>query len=179
MKVIKWLDKNFEKYVLLFLLVLITCVMSYLIFMRFVLNNPPFWADRVAQYSLVISTFFSISYCIRRGSSLKIDVLVNALPKVLLKAVVVVVKVILIAFFLLFTYASIGVVQSFNQLGTIDTALGIPMSVFYSFVVFGFVLATIRSVQVLVFEFFPEKDPEDTTVKIAALSDSEKNKEGN
>lgn len=173
MHIIKWLDKNFEKYVLLFLLVIITVVMSYLILMRFIFNNPPFWADRIAQYSLVISTFFSISYCIRRGTSLKIDVVINAFPAALLKVVKICVKVLLLGFFLLFTYASFGVVESFNQLGTLDVALGLPMSFFYSFVSFGFILASIRSVQSLWFEFFPEKDPEDISTKVGSLDEKE------
>ncbi|MCL2619048.1 MAG: TRAP transporter small permease [Defluviitaleaceae bacterium] len=157
---IKWLDKNFEKYVLMSLLVVIVCVMSYMVVMRFVFNNAPFWSDRVAQYSFVISTFFSISYCIRRGSSLKIDILLKAVPSAVSKVMSVCVKVLMLVFFSLLTYAAWGVIESFVQLGTRDTALDIPMYYFYSVTFFALVLTTIRCVQTLVFEFFPEKNPE-------------------
>ena len=160
MKAVMWLDKNLEKYVLMFLLALMVCVMSYMVFMRFVLNNAPFWSNRVAQYSFVISTFFSISYCIRRNSSLKIDVLLEVVPTAVRKGLAVTVKVILLVFFAMLTYASWGVIGSFIQLGTRDTTLDIPMYYIFTIVLICFALTTIRCIQALVFEFFPEKSPE-------------------
>jgi len=157
---VKWLDKNFEKYILVFLLIVITGVLSLNVVMRFIFNSPTFWSDRVAQLSLVISTFFSISYCIRRGSSLKIDLLVKAVPAHATKAITLLVKVILLAFFGLLCAASWGTLGQYLERGTTDAALGIPISYLYVLVFIGLSLTVIRCVQALVFEFFPEKNPE-------------------
>jgi len=158
MNALKWLDKNLEKYILVCLLIVIVCVVSHMVFMRVVFNSPPFWSGRVSQYAFVISTFFSISYCIRRGASLKIDMLLGFSSNAVRKAITVSVKVIMLVFFALLTYASWGVIGQFTQLGTIDTALEVPMSFFFSIIFLGFVLTTIRCVQALVFEFFPENE---------------------
>jgi len=160
MKVIKWLDKNFEKYILVFLLIVMASVLSLQVFMRFIVNSPTFWSDRVAQLSLVISTFFSISYCIRRGSSLKIDLLLKAVPKPVSKAMALLVKTIMLVFFSLLALASWGTLGQYAERGTTDVALGIPLTYLYAVVVFGLVLTVVRCIQVLVFEFFPEKNPE-------------------
>jgi len=157
---VKWLDKNFEKYILVFLLIVITGILSLQVVMRFIFNSPTFWSDRVAQLSLVISTFFSISYCIRRGSSLKIDLLVKAVPEQVAKAISLLVKVILLAFFSLLCAASWGTLSQYIERGTTDAALGIPIASLYVLVFIGLVLTVIRCVQALVFEFFPEKNPE-------------------
>jgi len=157
---IKWLDKNFEKYILVFLLIVITGVLSLQVVMRFIFNSPTFWSDRVAQLSLVISTFFSISYCIRRGSSLKIDLLIKAIPAHAAKALTLLVKVILLAFFSLLAAASWVTLGQYVERGTTDVALGMPITYLYTLVFAGLVLTVIRCVQALVFEFFPEKNPE-------------------
>ena len=160
MKAIKWLDKNFEKCILVSLLIVMVSVLSLQIFMRFVLNSPTFWSDRVAQLSLVISAFFSISYCIRRGSSLKIDLVTKALPKVAFKAINLIVKLIMLILFSLLALASWETLGQYLERGTTDAALGIPISSLYILVFIAFVLTVIRCIQALVFEFFPEKNPE-------------------
>ncbi|MCL2578419.1 MAG: TRAP transporter small permease [Oscillospiraceae bacterium] len=170
-KAIKWLDKNFEKYILVFLLILITGVLSLQVFMRFVVNSPTFWSDRVAQLSLVISTFFSISYCIRRGSSLKIDLLIKAVPAPVAKVMAVLVKVIMLVLFSLLAAASWGTLGQYVERGTTDAALGIPIQYFYMVVFFALSLAVVRCVQALIFEFFPEKNPEVLVTMISKPAD--------
>jgi len=175
MKAVKWLDKNFEKYILVFLLVVMAGVLSFQVIMRFVVNSPTFWSDRVAQLSLVISMFFSISYCIRRGSSLKIDLLTKSVPKGVQKVISITVKLIMLVLFSLLAIASWETLGQYLERGTTDAALGIPISHFYTVVFIALVLTVVRCVQVLIFEFAPEKNPE-VLVKIAAQPDEEDQK---
>lgn len=175
MHVIKWLDKNFEKYVLLFLLIVITSVLSLNVFMRFVLNSATAWSDRVAQISLVISAFFSISYCIRRGSSLKIDLLIKSLKPAVGKAVMICVKILMLLSFFMLMLGSWGTLGQYIERGTTDSALGIPLTYMYSLVFFGFVLTVIRCVQSLFFEFFPEKNPEVLATMVNVMEEKDKN----
>ena len=172
MNVIKWLDKNFEKYVLLVLLIVITLCLSLNIVMR-IFNNPLAWTDRVAQLSFVISAFFSISYCIRRGSALKIDLLTKKLPESVCKVLLIIVKLIMLAAFSLLTVGALGTVNQYVDQGTTDAALGIPLTIIYSLIFFGFILTLVRTIQSLVFEFFPEKNPEIITTMIKPVVDIE------
>jgi len=178
MNVIKWIDKNFEKYVLLILLVTITLMLSLQIVLRIFNSSQP-WTDRVAQLSFVVSAFFSISYCIRRGSALKIDLLTKKLPEAVNKVLLIVVKIIMLAGFGLLTVGAWGTLGQYVDQGTTDAALGIPLTFVYSFVFFGFALTIIRTIQSLVFEFFPEKNPEVIVTMIKSASDSENEAENN
>ena len=171
--VLKWLDKNFEKYILVTLLIVITSVLSLQVVMRFIFNSPTFWSDRVAQLSLVISAFFSISYCIRRGSSLKIDLIVKSVPAPAAKALTLLVKLIMLAFFTLLASASWVTLGQYIERGTTDAALGLPITYLYILVFAGLVLTVVRCVQALVFEFFPEKNPEVLAKIVAAPAPSE------
>ncbi|MCL2399423.1 MAG: TRAP transporter small permease [Defluviitaleaceae bacterium] len=162
MKVIKWFDKNFEKYILLFFLIVITSVLFLQVIMRFFFSSPTFWSDRIAQLSLVISTFFSVSYCIRRGSNLKIDLLLNAVSKPFYKVLNLSVKLIMLAFFTLLAVGSWGAFNQYLERGTTDAALGIPLTYIYFLIFLALVLTVVRCIQSLVFEFFPEKNPEIT-----------------
>jgi len=178
MKVIKWLDKNFEKCILVSLLVVMAGVLSFQVIMRFVVNSPTFWSDRVAQLSLVISMFFSISYCIRRGSSLKIDLLTKSVPKVAQKVISLVVKVIMLILFSLLTIASWETLGQYLERGTTDAALGIPISSLYIVVFIALALTVIRCAQVLIFEFFPEKNPEVLAKIVAQPAEEESTNDG-
>jgi len=171
MNVIKWLDKNFEKYVLLVFLVTITLCLSLQIVMR-IFNNALPWTDRVAQLSFVISAFFSISYCIRRGSALKIDLLTKKLPEKICRILLIAVKVIMLAAFSLLTVGAWGTLGQYVAQGTTDAALGIPLTIIYSFIFFGFILTIVRTIQSLIFEFFPEKNPEIIATMIKPVVDS-------
>jgi len=180
MIVIKWLDKNFEKYVLFVLLITITLCLSLNIVMRFFFNNPFAWTDRVAQLSFVISAFFSISYCIRRGSALKIDLLTKKLPESMSRILLIIVKLIMLAAFALLTVGAWGTLNQYVAQGTTDAALGIPLTIIYALILFGFVLTIIRTIQSLVFEFFPEKNPEviATMIKTVTADDSDESDNG-
>ena len=172
MSVIKWLDKNIEKYILLFLLVCMVGIMSYAVMMRYVFNAPPFWANTLTQYCFVISTFFSISYCIRRGTSLRIDILFHYLPKKITRILSVVSYLISLVLFSFFTYVTFFVIESFVQSGATEPTFGWSMYAFYIFVFSGFFLASVRCIQAIWFEFFPEKNKEDTSVKLGDLSEA-------
>ena len=174
---IKWLDKNFEKYILVFFLVAITGVLSLQVVMRFIFNNPTFWSDRVAQLSLVISMWFSISYCIRRGSSLKIDLAIKDLPEKIRKTVVVIVKVVMLVLFSFLAAASWETLGQYVERGTTDPALGIPLSQLYMVVFFSLCLTVVRCIQVLFFEFFPEKNPEIIVTLLSKAADAKKDAE--
>jgi len=178
MKGIKWLDKNFEKYILVFLLVVMAGVLSFQVVMRFIANSPTFWSDRVAQLSLVISMFFSISYCIRRGSSLKIDLLTKSVPKPAQKVIGILVKVIMLVLFSLLAIASWETLGQYLERGTTDAALGIPLSHFYTVVFIALALTVVRCVQVLIFEFFPEKNPEVLAKIVSQPADEDKAADG-
>jgi TRAP-type C4-dicarboxylate transport system permease small subunit len=147
-KIVKNLDENLEKYILILLLIIMTVVMFSQVFMRYVLNNSITWAEEFTRYCFIFSTFFSISYCIKKNSSLRIDMVVRLLPDSISKVIDLVAKVLILVFFIYFTFAAFDVVQkSMNvPVPQKSPALQMPMYVIYMSVLVGFLLTTIRSI---------------------------------
>jgi len=149
LKIIKWLDDNFEEYVLMSLLVMITTVMMLQIVMRYVFNASLSWPEELTRYCFVWSTFIGISYSIKKGSMLKIDAILGFMPKKVQQIIEIMTQVIVLIFFGYLLVNSIDVVEGIYKSGQTSPAMNIPMYIIYSCTVAGFSLAVLRSIQVL------------------------------
>lgn len=152
MKLIRWLDDNLEETLLIILLVLMSVVMGIQVVSRYLFNASLSWSEELTRYLFIWSAFLSISYCIKKWISIKIDQIMNLCPK----NVYVILQLILnIVLFLFFAYLSIHAYQ--YLLDSIASAqrspaLGIPMYLVQSAPLTGFVLAMIRSFQQILLE---------------------------
>lgn len=104
MKVIKLLDDKLEEILLIVLLVAMACIMGIQVFCRYVLNFSLSWSEELTRYMFIWSCFISISYCIKRWISIKVDQVINMFPK---KAYVFAQLLLNILLFVLFFYLSI------------------------------------------------------------------------
>ena len=80
MRVLRWLDENLEKCLLLIFLIVMVFALTLQIIFRFVLNTPLSWSEELARYMFVWSGFISISYCLKTNIAIRIDQVVNFLP---------------------------------------------------------------------------------------------------
>jgi TRAP-type C4-dicarboxylate transport system permease small subunit len=78
---IKWINDHLEEFVMTVLLFLITAIITYAVIMRYVFNDSPSWAEEVTRFIFIWSAFLSISLCIKRQSSIRIDILLNVLSE--------------------------------------------------------------------------------------------------
>ncbi len=150
MKVLRWLDEHFEETCMSILLFLITAIIAYGVFMRYILNNSPSWAEEITRYCFIWSAFLSISFCIRKNSSIRIDLLLTSLPPALQKANLILVDLILIAVMSYWLKGALGVTDMLFQSGQSSPALLIPMWTVYGASIVGFSLTILRCVQHLV-----------------------------
>lgn len=162
MAVIKWLDENFEEFILMVLLVLMTTVMGIQVVMRYIFNASLSWSEEITRYFFIWSSFISISYCIKRGTSIKIDQFIVLTPKPVQKIIRLIGKVILIFFFAFLFRYSINVVQAAMASGQKSPALGIPMYFIQSATVVGFFLSVVRLLQSFYESVKPPKAVDDT-----------------
>jgi TRAP-type C4-dicarboxylate transport system permease small subunit len=148
-KVLKWLDKNFERYLLNALLLLISVLLMFQVIMRYVFKNALAWPEELSRYAFVLSVFLSMSYCTRINLIFKLDFISSKLPLKLQKILDIIIWIITIVFFSYLLYYSFNVVNSAMITKQLSTALGMPISVLYSFTTLGFILTIIRSIQYL------------------------------
>lgn len=150
MNIIKWLDENFEEVILVSLLILMTLTMGLQITMRYVFHNSLSWSEELVRFMFVWSAFISVPFCIKHGTSIKIDLFRNAFPEKIKKFLLIFDKLILLSLFSILTYYSIDVVRVTLLSGQTSTALGLPMQYVQVSTVLGFGLACIRIVQKLI-----------------------------
>lgn len=169
MRSIKWLDKYFEETLLVFFLVLISCVMFLQVIMRYVFNSSLTWPEEFCRYCYVWTAFFSLAYTVRQGNMLRVAVVVDCFPQTIRKVIFILVNVVCLVVFSVFFYHSIGVVQSIARMGQTSSAMEWPMAIVYLCTVFGFGLAALRTVQAIIMQIRNFKDVQRTTLETTRL----------
>lgn len=148
MKAIKWLDEHFEEALLVVLLILISCVEIVQVIIRNIPWIPALtWAEEFCRFCWIWSVFISLPYTIRKGSMLRVNVLMDLLPSVARNSVNILVDLINAAIMALLGMNSITVVSRIIESGEASPAMLWPMWVIYSIMVFGFFLGALRGLQ--------------------------------
>lgn len=148
MKALKWLDAHFEETLLILLLVMISSVELVQVIFR----NLPFvpaltWAEEFCRFAWIWSVFFSLPYTIRKGSMLRVTVLLDALPERVRGGLNIAVDLITSAAMLLLGVHSVSVVRSILVSGETSPAMRWPMWIVYSVMLIGFFGGFLRGLQ--------------------------------
>lgn len=148
MKVLKWLNDHFEEFLLVVLLVIISCVSL----LQVVIRNIPWipalkWAEEFCRFCWIWSVFLSLPYTIRRGSMLRVTVLLDAMPETLRKCVNIFVDLVIVAAMGFMACYSYPTVMKIYLSAETSPAMAWPMWAIYSMMLVGFVLGTIRAIQ--------------------------------
>lgn len=144
---LKWLDDYLEEAILIFLLVIMTCIMGIQIISRYVFQNSLTWSEELVRYMFVWSAFLGVPFCLKHGLSIKVDQFRNMFPVKLQKALIYIDKiVILILFIILFIY-SIFVVKASYISGQTSPAMQIPIWLVQLSVTVASFLCIVRSIQ--------------------------------
>lgn len=148
MKAVKWLDEHFEETLLVVLLVMISCVEL----VQVVIRNVPFipaltWAEEFCRFCWIWSVFLSLPYTVRKGSMLRVSVLLDAFPPKLKNSVDLAVDLITAATMALLGVYSVSVISRIVSSAETSPAMEWPMWIIYSVMLVGFILAALRGVQ--------------------------------
>lgn len=144
---IRWLDKNFEEFLLTILLFLMTLIMGIQVFSRYILGHSLTWSEELTRYLFIWSSFLSISYCTRKCISIKIEQFLHKFStkdQILLKIVNHLIEITLFLYLIpaAFLYVKAAVVSE-----QVSPALGIPMYMIQIAPLVGFSLVVLRIIQ--------------------------------
>lgn len=147
-KIVAFLDEHFEEALLVIMLILITVVE----FLQVVIRNIPWipalkWAEEFCRFCWIWSVFLSLPYTIKRGSMLRVNVLMDLLPQKARKIINISVDFINAIVMIVLGYYSIGVVDLIKKSGETSPAMEWPMWIIYSVMLLGFFLGAFRAVQ--------------------------------
>ena len=144
---LKWINDHLEEMLMTLLLFLITSIISYSVIMRYIFNDSPSWAEEITRFFFIWSAFLSIGLCIRRQSSIRIDILQTAHSEKGCCLLLVFVNIFIIAVMLYWLKGAVNVTKTLVDNGQTSPALLVPMWLIYGSSTAGFSLAIIRSAQ--------------------------------
>ena len=147
MKIIKWLDDNFEEFILVILLLAMTLIMGIQVFTRYFLGHSLAWSEEITRYLFIWSGFISVSYCTKKCISIKIEQFISIFPKrgkAMIKLVNHTIEIIFFLFLIPYAYLYL---KSAVVSGQTSPACGIPMYYIQAAPLFSFILVSIRIIQ--------------------------------
>ncbi|MBS9402724.1 TRAP transporter small permease [Halomonas sp. TRM85114] len=99
-----WVDKALQA-VLVVVMSSIFLLMFAQVLLRYIIHMPFAWIEEVAAYQLPILALWGAAVCIRHGSHLKVEILLDVMPRVLRSLFVIAIHL-LIFYFALKVYQS-------------------------------------------------------------------------
>ncbi|MBR1486009.1 MAG: TRAP transporter small permease [Synergistaceae bacterium] len=157
MKVLRYIEENFEEAIMGVLLAGMALILMAQILMRVFAQNSLSWAEEIARYFYVWSVFLSVSCTIRKKNILRVDLLLQIMPRALKKIFEILLGLADTILYGYLAYCSVTVVQNVQASAQTSPALRIPMYLVYAIVPVGFALASLRSIQKIYFNITDKK----------------------
>ncbi|HQK54464.1 MAG TPA: TRAP transporter small permease [Sedimentibacter sp.] len=145
-KIFKSIDEHFEEYIMGLFLIAISCIMLIQIFMRLI-GASLSWAEELCRYFYLWSVFLSISFTIKKGIVLRVDLLLSKLNVNVQKAIEILLQMINIAVFTFLAFYAVRTVVGVKISLQTSPAMELPMYFVYSIIPISFFLVAIRSIQ--------------------------------
>ncbi|MEK0083987.1 TRAP transporter small permease [Benzoatithermus flavus] len=141
----------FEDWVTLLVFWLMAGAVFLQFFTRYVLNDSFAWTEEIAIYCLIGVVFLGSAMCVRLSRHIHVDFLYRYLPRRPARVLATLVDLLRIAFF------AYGAVLVWRYAAMIPdekmTTIDLPKSIVFHAVILGFVLMTLRAVQVAITDF--------------------------
>ena len=102
---------------------------------RFLFNKSIEWAFELTSYLFIYSAFFSAAYLFRKAAHIKVTLLLNILPKILQKFLIILVDIVNIVYLSVIAYFSYIFIYDpdlgLKSSGEISVDLGVQMWIIY------------------------------------------------
>ena len=149
LKILKWLDDNFETYFLIGTLIIMVFIVSLQVLLRSVFNYSLIWAEELTRYVMLYQIWVGAAIAVKEDAHLRITTVKDYMsPKNQIKIEILV--IVLWTMFSAFLAIKSGqLVTVLFARGQISPALQIPMGYSYASVTFGCALMVFRLVQKL------------------------------
>jgi len=157
--VLKWIDEKFEERIMSTSLWGIVIIMGLQIIMRYIFKASIKWSEEVSRYLFIWMVFIGISYGVKKGAHMRIDML-EALYPVLKKPFALFADICFLLFVVFMVKPGISGIHALIKTGQTSPAGEIPMYFVYVSLLVGFILTILRLVQRIAL-FFIGKNTEE------------------
>lgn len=152
MKLLKWLDRNFEPF-FMSLTFFMTCGLIFLqVVLRFLFHSGFAWGEEISRFLFVWSVFLSVPYITKNNKHVSVAALRDIMPDKAKKIIAILVDASVVFFAIVLLKSSITNVQYTFLYNDRATAIDISMNWLFMAPVVGYALMLLRSVQTLIWK---------------------------
>ncbi len=144
----RWLDR-FEEWTVMLMLAAMTVVTFMQVVLRYVFNSGFTWALELTTIFFAVMIFVGISYGVRVGAHIGIDALVKLMPPMLRRGVSIVIVLLCLVYAGIILLGSWDYVTKMKEVGIELEDLPIPLWIVRAIMPLGYVLLSVRFLQVL------------------------------
>ena len=152
MKLLKWLDKNFEEMLITLFMAWFTFSCIWQVIARFILQNSVAWTEETAKYSFIWMTFIGAAVASKKNLHVRVDILEHLVKGRARKYLGIICKVIFMVFTVIAAAVGIVVCQGLIRQPQSSPVLGLPMVWVYAALPVGMGLTTLRQLQNIILE---------------------------
>ncbi|WP_227935210.1 TRAP transporter small permease [Alkalihalobacillus deserti] len=144
MKVLHWLDKNIESFILIVLSILTVVVVFVQVFMRYILDSSLVWSEELARYAFIWLIYIGVSFGVKKQAHIKVDAFALLFKRKGQLVLGICANLTFLIFAVLLAYYSFEVVANVTRS---SPAMNIPMQWVYAAPMVGLLLTAIRIIQ--------------------------------
>ena len=148
--ILRTIDANGERYLLLPLYALIVIVIFMEVFRRFVLSYSSIWAEEIARYAFIYVSWIGASAAIKERAHIRIDVILPLVGERTRAVLMIFGDLVTLALAVVAFWWSLESVLVSMKFGSVTHGLRISLAWFLAAVPFGFALMFYRLVQSIV-----------------------------
>lgn len=97
------------------------------VFLRYVFGAPTIWINEASRYGLLMVTFLGLAYTLREKAHIKVDVLINRLPRKAQDWMNVINSIVFLVFTGILSYLTWGLFWGSVEKGSTSTSLWNPL----------------------------------------------------
>lgn len=154
---VKFFDR-IEEWLTVALLVVALIVLSYQVFLRFVMNSGNSWSEELARYLFIWSVYTSASFAIISNAHIRIDAVLKLYPKAIRRFIPILADTIFLIYSLVITYYSADYCMDLVASGQVSMGLHVTMGYMYAAIPVGHLMMSVRLVQLIYRRVrYPEK----------------------
>ena len=152
MKVLRVLNDKLEEVFLVIVMSASVIIVFAQVVTRFILKTPLPWSEEVARFLFIWLIWVGAAYATKERAHIKIDFLVNRLPKAGQTLCLILSTLVWLLFAVFLFYISLVLTQSVMGGGQTGTGSGIPMWIPYSAIPVGMGLMIFRMIQNIIID---------------------------
>lgn len=138
---------NFEGYVCVVTLAVMSVVVFWQVVCRYVLKSSLPWSEEMSRYLLVWTSFIGGAYGVKLGAHIGVEAFILILPKKLQKVVNLLVMIACLILCVIICKFGFSIVASQMQKNQLSPAMRLPMAYMYLAIPVGMIFFIIRYVQ--------------------------------